>query len=80
MIRVINYKDIDPAQILERKENVFNVADAVSEIIANVFAVFVFRKGSSFGENRFFVGKLGEIGLLAEVQNTRSRTQKNQRE
>ena len=38
MIRIINYKDIDPAQILERKENVFNVADAVSEIIANVRA------------------------------------------
>jgi len=38
MIRILNYKDIDPAQILERKENVFNVADTVSDIIANVRA------------------------------------------
>ena len=38
MIRVINYKDIDPSEILDRKENVFNVADAVSEIIKTVRA------------------------------------------
>ena len=38
MIKIINYKDIDPAQILDRKENVFNVADAVTEIIKNVRA------------------------------------------
>ena len=33
MIRIIDYKDIDRAEILDRKENVFNVADTVSEII-----------------------------------------------
>ena len=38
MIKIINYKDIDPSEILDRKENVFNVADAVSEIIKNVRA------------------------------------------
>ena len=38
MISILNYKDIDRAQILDRKENVFNVADAVSEIIKNVRA------------------------------------------
>lgn len=38
MIKIINYKDIDPALILDRKENVFNVADAVTEIIKNVRA------------------------------------------
>ncbi len=36
MIRIIDYKDIDRADILERKENVFNVADTVSEIIKQV--------------------------------------------
>ena len=36
MIKIINYKDIDPSEILERKENVFNVADAVTEIIKEV--------------------------------------------
>ena len=36
MIRIIDYKDIDRAEILDRKENVFNVADTVSEIIKNV--------------------------------------------
>lgn len=36
MIRIVDYKDIDRSEILERKENVFNVADAVSEIIENV--------------------------------------------
>ena len=36
MIKIINYKDIDPSDILERKENVFNVADAVTEIIKEV--------------------------------------------
>ena len=36
MIKIINYKDIDPSEILDRKENVFNVADAVSEIIKTV--------------------------------------------
>lgn len=36
MIRIINYKDIDRAEILDRKENVFNVADAVSAIIKKV--------------------------------------------
>ena len=36
MIRIINYKDIDPSEILDRKENVFNVADAVSDIIKEV--------------------------------------------
>lgn len=36
MIRIIDYKDIDRADILERKENVFNVADTVSEIINQV--------------------------------------------
>ena len=38
MIRIIDYKNIDRAQILERKENVFNVADAVTEIIKTVRA------------------------------------------
>ena len=38
MIKIINYKDIYPSEILDRKENVFNVADAVSEIIKNVRA------------------------------------------
>ena len=38
MIKIINYKDIDPSEILDRKENVFNVADAVSEIINTVRA------------------------------------------
>ena len=36
MIKIINYKDIDPSEILDRKENVFNVADTVSEIIKKV--------------------------------------------
>ena len=36
MIRIIDYKDIDRADILERKENVLNVADTVSEIINQV--------------------------------------------
>lgn len=36
MIRIIDYKDIDRAEILDRKENVFNVADAVSNIIKEV--------------------------------------------
>ena len=38
MIKIINYRDIDPSEILDRKENVFNVADAVSEIIKTVRA------------------------------------------
>ena len=38
MIKVINYKDIDPSEILDRKENVFNVADTVTEIIKTVRA------------------------------------------
>ena len=38
MIKIINFKDIDPAEILDRKENVFNVADAVSDIIKEVRA------------------------------------------
>lgn len=38
MIRITNYKDIDRSEILDRKENVFNVADAVSEIIKEVRA------------------------------------------
>lgn len=38
MIKIINFKDIDPSEILDRKENVFNVADAVSEIIKEVRA------------------------------------------
>ena len=36
MIRIIDYKSIDPSEILDRKENVFNVADTVSEIIKAV--------------------------------------------
>ena len=36
MIRIIDYKSIDRSEILDRKENVFNVADAVSEIIRTV--------------------------------------------
>ena len=36
MIKIINYKDIDPSEILDRKENVFNVADAVTDIIKTV--------------------------------------------
>ena len=36
MIKIINYRDIDPSEILDRKENVFNVADTVSEIIKTV--------------------------------------------
>ena len=38
MIRIIDYKNIDRAEILERKENVFNVADTVTEIIKTVRA------------------------------------------
>ena len=38
MIKIINFKDIDPSEILDRKENVFNVADAVTEIIQSVRA------------------------------------------
>ena len=38
MVKIINYKDINPSEIFERKENVFNVADAVSEIINEVRA------------------------------------------
>lgn len=38
MIRITDYKDIDRSEILDRKENVFNVADAVTEIIKNVRA------------------------------------------
>ena len=38
MIKIINYKDIDPSEILDRKENVFNVADTVTEIIKTVRA------------------------------------------
>ncbi len=38
MISIKDYKDIDRSEILERKENVFNVADAVTEIINNVKA------------------------------------------
>ncbi len=37
-MRIVNYKDIDRSEILERKENVFCVADTVSEIIATVRA------------------------------------------
>ncbi|MBE6594109.1 MAG: histidinol dehydrogenase [Ruminococcaceae bacterium] len=36
MIRIIDYKNIDKSEILERKENVFNVADTVSDIIKAV--------------------------------------------
>ncbi len=36
MIKIINFKDIDPSEILDRKENVFNVADAVADIIKEV--------------------------------------------
>jgi histidinol dehydrogenase len=36
MIRIIDYKNIDRREILDRKENVFNVADTVSEIIRTV--------------------------------------------
>lgn len=38
MIKIINFKDIDPSEILDRKENVFNVADAVADIIKEVRA------------------------------------------
>ena len=38
MIRIVDYKDIDRSEILDRKENVFNVAEAVSDIIAQVRA------------------------------------------
>lgn len=38
MIRITDYKDIDRSEILDRKENVFNVADTVTEIINNVKA------------------------------------------
>ena len=38
MIKIINFKDIDPSEILDRKENVFNVADAVTDIIKEVRA------------------------------------------
>ena len=38
MIRIVDYKSIDRSEILERKENVFNVADTVSEIIRTVRA------------------------------------------
>ena len=36
MIRIVDYKDIDRSEILDRKENVFNVADTVTEIINQV--------------------------------------------
>lgn len=36
MIRIVDYKDIDRSEILERKENVFCVADTVKEIIEQV--------------------------------------------
>lgn len=36
MIRIVDYKDIDRNDILDRKENVFNVADTVSDIIRQV--------------------------------------------
>ena len=64
MIRILNYKDIDPAQILERKENVFNVADAVSEIIANVRA----NKDAALYEycERFDKVKLSSLEVSAE--------------
>ena len=47
MIRIVDYKDIDRSDILDRKENVFNVADTVSDIIKQVrakgdFALFEF--------------------------------------
>ncbi len=35
-MKIVDFKEIDRSEILERKENVFNVADAVSEIIAAV--------------------------------------------
>ena len=38
MIKIINFKDIDPSERLDRKENVFNVADAVADIIKEVRA------------------------------------------
>ena len=38
MIRIVDYKDIDRSEILDRKENVFNVADTVSDIIKQVRA------------------------------------------
>ncbi len=38
MIKIISFKDIDPSEILDRKENVFNVADAVADIIKEVRA------------------------------------------
>ena len=38
MIKIINFKDINPSEILDRKENVFNVADAVTDIIKEVRA------------------------------------------
>ena len=38
MIRIVDYKDIDRSEILDRKENVFNVADTVSDIINQVRA------------------------------------------
>ena len=38
MIKIINFRDIDPSEILDRKENVFNVADAVADIIKEVRA------------------------------------------
>ena len=38
MIKIINFKDIDPSEILDRKENVFNVADVVTDIIKEVRA------------------------------------------
>ena len=38
MIRIIDYKNIDKSEILERKENIFNVADAVTDIIKAVRA------------------------------------------
>ena len=38
MIRIVDYKNIDRSEILDRKENVFNVADTVTEIIKDVRA------------------------------------------
>lgn len=38
MIRIVDYKDIERSEILDRKENVFNVADTVSDIIKEVRA------------------------------------------
>ena len=73
MIRIIDYKDIDRAEILDRKENVFNVADTVSEIIKTVrekgdSALFAFcEKFDKVKLDSLFVSEEEQEALIAKV-------------